>query len=205
MKWVHYDTPGETVDQRACDLRQLEIRAHNLLAGEVAVHRHHPIKTTLGSCVAVCLHDPELHLIGMNHFLVPLKHSQDDEAGYLSGLTSMEVLLNAMLKAGAMRTRLQAKAFGGGDLLNLSLQFSMGRKNMLFAERWLAAEEIPLVACDWGGAWARKVILEPRHGDVYCQRLAVGQRDNMQALAAREKALAERLLAAETQPRIDYF
>ena len=29
------------------------------------------IKTLLGSCIAVCLHDPVAHVGGMNHFMLP--------------------------------------------------------------------------------------------------------------------------------------
>ena len=80
------------------------------------------ISTLLGSCVAACLWDPVKRLIGMNHFLLAnQRYSKSlsviqSEAGRY-GIHAMELLINAMLKAGADRANLQAKAFGGGNVL----------------------------------------------------------------------------------------
>ena len=51
--------------------RGLERVARVINPGGWAVESERPIATLLGSCVAVCLIDPQLHLAGMNHFLLP--------------------------------------------------------------------------------------------------------------------------------------
>ena len=100
------------------DPRELERRALNINPGGWAVEHERPITTLLGSCVAVCLYDPKLKLAGMNHFLLPSrsKASADDDV-ILAGDYSMELLLNTMLNKGAAKSRIIAKAFGGGTIV----------------------------------------------------------------------------------------
>ena len=74
--------------------------------------------TVLGSCVAACLRDPVAGVGGMNHFMLP----RDDTSGALSrsaryGAYAMEVLINQLMRMGARRERLEAKVFGGGNVL----------------------------------------------------------------------------------------
>jgi chemotaxis protein CheD len=70
------------------------------------------LTTVLGSCVATCLHDPVAGLGGLNHFLLP--EGGDGRAGSQKfGLNLMELLINALLKAGARRERLVAKLLHG--------------------------------------------------------------------------------------------
>ena len=48
-------------------------KSHYLYPGELFVHREpHVVSTVLGSCISVCLWDPERRLGGINHFLLPL-------------------------------------------------------------------------------------------------------------------------------------
>lgn len=80
------------------------------------------LHTLLGSCVSACLWDPVARIAGMNHFLLaaPRYPAQmplviSDAGRY--GISSMEVLINEMLKQGAVKSRLKAKAFGGASVL----------------------------------------------------------------------------------------
>ncbi|QLG89097.1 chemotaxis protein CheD [Chitinibacter bivalviorum] len=140
----------------------------------------------------------------MNHFLVPLHHSLDEQEGYFSGMTSMEVLINAMMKAGANKRHLLAKAFGGGDMLRMSTLGNIGQRNIDFAQQWLESERIPLMASDLGGYWARKVIFEPNNGDVFCRRIEA-KLPQMRELARAEAQFAEQLVARQKPARIDFF
>jgi chemotaxis protein CheD len=75
------------------------------------------ISTILGSCVAVCLRDPILRIGGMNHILLP--NAAGGRIGAVSfGASDMERLMNALLKRGAMRSRLEAKVFGGAAVVS---------------------------------------------------------------------------------------
>ena len=173
--------------------RDLERLALNINPGGWSVQTDRPIATLLGSCVAVCFYDPKLKLAGMNHFLLPSRASSKntDDDVVLNGDYAMEVLRNAMYAKGAQSGRLVAKAFGGGNIVN-SIQMAIGARNAEFAKEWLAREGIPLVASDFGGAWSRKVIIDPVSGDAFCRRNPINQPEVMAMVKAEsdyEKSL----------------
>jgi chemotaxis protein CheD len=119
------------------------------------------ITTILGSCVAVCLRDPLLRLGGMNHILLP-----DMEGGRLGaasfGASDMERLVNALIKRGALRGRLEAKVFGGAAVVaGLS---DIGARNVAFVRSFLAAEGILTLSESVGGTRPRQVRYWPESG-----------------------------------------
>lgn len=184
------------------DPKELERRARNINPGGWAVESERPISTLLGSCVAVCLYDAKLRLAGMNHFLLPsrARSSSDDADVILAGDYSMEVLLNTMLNKGAVKSRIVAKAFGGGTIVT-SIQTAIGERNSDFAKEWLEREGVPLVAHDFGGAWSRKVIFTPDCGDAYCRRLPINQPDVQDVVRAEQ--VYEQSLARPPKPSSD--
>jgi chemotaxis protein CheD len=117
--------------------------------------------TILGSCVAVCLHDPLLRIGGMNHFLLPEKSGAGlDEMSH--GLHAMELLINDMLKRGAAKTRMTAKLFGGAHMIEgLS---DVGPRNAEFAKTFITSEGILLAGESLGGTQARKIRFWPHSG-----------------------------------------
>lgn len=189
--------------------RELERSALNINPGGWSVQTDRPIATLLGSCVAVCFYDPKLKLAGMNHFLLPSRSSSkvQDEDIVLNGDYAMEVLLNAMYAKGAQRSRIVAKAFGGGNIVN-SIQMAIGERNAVFAREWLQREGIPLTASDFGGAWSRKVIIDPVSGDAFCRRNPINQPD-VQAMVKMESDYEKSLIVpkkpATTEKKIELF
>jgi len=117
--------------------------------------------TILGSCVATCLWDPVARIGGLNHFLLPEGRGAD-QASLKYGLNLMELLLNALLKGGARRDRLQGKLFGGARMI--TGMTNIGALNGAFAERFLTEEGIPIVAKSIGGEQARKLRFWPNSG-----------------------------------------
>jgi chemotaxis protein CheD len=120
------------------------------------------LTTLLGSCVAACIWDPLLHVGGMNHFLLPGDNEQQIRAAERYGAHLMELLVNALLSAGATRQRLVAKLFGGANL-NSSLA-DIGGRNGEFAQRFLRNEGIRVLGESLGGDRARKVQFWPASG-----------------------------------------
>lgn len=120
------------------------------------------MSTILGSCVAVCLHDPASGVGGMNHFLLPSGGEAHDARSERYGVNAMEQLINAVFRLGARRAGLVAKAFGGA---NMSPRLSpIGDSNACFARQFLAAEGIECVAESFGGTNARRVLFWPQTG-----------------------------------------
>lgn len=122
------------------------------------------MSTVLGSCVAVCLWDPEAAVGGMNHFLLPFGPELAGGGPVRYGVHAMEVLINALLKQRARRGNLRAKLFGGARITtNLG---DIGAANARFAQEFLATEEIPCVAESLGGTSARRIMFRPSTGHV---------------------------------------
>lgn len=120
------------------------------------------LSTILGSCVAVCLHDPASGIGGMNHFLLPDGQRSHDSRSERYGVNAMEQLINAMLRFGARRGGLVAKAFGGA---NMTPRLSpIGDANAAFTRDFLAAEGIACLAESFGGVNARRVMFWPQTG-----------------------------------------
>lgn len=117
--------------------------------------------TILGSCVATCMWDADARVGGMNHFLLPGEREGAGES-MRYGVNAMELLINGLLQNGAMRSRLQAKLFGGAHVINnLS---DVGAQNAEFAQRFLREEGIACVASSLGGDRARRVRFWPTTG-----------------------------------------
>jgi len=153
------------------------------------------ISTVLGSCVAACIHDPIARLGGMNHFMLPEGDlSSPASATMRYGAHAMEVLINELLKAGAARSRLQAKVFGGGAVLANMQHMNIGERNAAFVLKYLNLESIPVAAQDLGGDFPRRVGFFPQTGQVRMRKLTTEQR--VQAVAEREAAVVQALKVA---------
>lgn len=127
------------------------------------------LTTILGSCIAACLRDPIEGIGGMNHFLLPEGSGSNSHAGAEFGVNAMELLINELLKLGSRRERLQAKLFGGANVLaNLT---DIGSRNVAFVEQFLDDEAIPVVSKDMGGTAPRKISFWPVTGQA--RRLAI--------------------------------
>jgi chemotaxis protein CheD len=142
---------------------QRPVRTINVIQGEHAISTDPEamLTTVLGSCVATCMYDPVARVGGMNHFLLP--GDQGNASSSMSyGLNAMELLINGLLKEGAMKGRLQAKIFGGARMMKgLS---DIGQKNSEFARTFLHRENIPCISDSLGGEMARRIRFWPTDG-----------------------------------------
>lgn len=128
------------------------------------------IATILGSCVSACIWDPAIKIGGMNHFLLP-DNSAAGAATDSFGANAMELLINALVRKGANRSSLKAKAFGGAALRHGLT--TVGSKNADFVVRYLENEGIPCVVSSLGGTKARRIEFEPATGNAR-QKFVVG-------------------------------
>lgn len=123
--------------------------------------------TILGSCVAVCLYDRLEKIGGMNHYLIPLWNGKGLQTPKYGNI-AIHRLIEEMTHIGCRIENLEAKIFGGGNVINTVSQESMmvGRKNIVIAQEVLGEYKIPVTARDVGGALGRRIMLESQTGRV---------------------------------------
>ena len=123
------------------------------------------VTTILGSCVAVCVFDPELRLGGTNHYLLPHWVGNGLSSARF-GNVAVRSLIDKMLALGGQKQNLQAKVFGGACVIDAfqAREDHLGAKNADLALETLRQEGIPVVADDVGGRRGRKVIFHTDTG-----------------------------------------
>ena len=157
------------------------------------------ILTTLGSCIAACLWDRNARVGGMNHFMLP--EGVGDSGRY--GSYAMELLINEMLKRGASRSGMEAKVFGGGQVVSGMTTMNVGERNTSFVLDYLKTERIPVVSKDVLDIYPRKVCFLPASGKAMVKRLAAASTD---ALVAQDRVAVERAIkSSNSGGSVDLF
>lgn len=128
------------------------------------------IMTVLGSCISACIWDGRIRAGGMNHFMLPDGDNNDGFGRY--GSYAMELLINEMLKKGARRETMQAKVFGGAQVMAGFTTMNVGERNTKFVLDYLATERIPVLSQDVLDIHPRKVCFFPVTGKALVKRLA---------------------------------
>ena len=151
--------------------RHFQYDAVKVLPGEYYVSSDDLIvMTVLGSCIAACIWDGKARTGGMNHFMLPDGDSTDVSGRY--GSYAMELLINEMLKLGARRETMQAKIFGGAQVMAGFTTMNVGERNTQFVRDYLATERIPVISQDVLDIHPRKVCFFPATGKALVKRLA---------------------------------
>ena len=122
----------------------------------------------LGSCVGVALRDPITKVGGLLHAMLPdstvIKNNTCVEKFVDSGL---EELVKQMVRAGANKSRLEAKLAGGAQMFAFQRNSDLvkvGARNAEAARKKLSARRIKLLAEDTGLNYGRTVIYYPETG-----------------------------------------
>ncbi len=125
------------------------------------------ISTVLGSCVAVCIYDTIQRIGGMNHYLVPLWNGNGLQSPKYGNI-SIPRLIESMESIGCDRSNMEAKIFGGGNVIDVSSEEMMvGRKNVLIAKEILRDYRIPIKASDIGGEKGRRIMMRSDTGKIF--------------------------------------
>lgn len=158
------------------------------------------IMTVLGSCIAACIWDPQVRVGGMNHFMLP-EGGADTSGRY--GSYAMELLINEMMKLGARRESMQAKVFGGGQVMHNFTSLNVGERNTRFVLDYLQTERIAIVSKDVLDIHPRKVCYFPATGKAMVKRLAHSHPDTLET--QERKGSAAVVAKATSGGSIDLF
>jgi chemotaxis protein CheD len=127
----------------------------------------------------------------MNHFLLPeARNGSATNVKY--GAFLMELLVNDLLKAGAKKSRMSAKLYGGSKM-NAALG-DVGDRNILFARRYLENEGITLEMQDVGGSLARRISMWPAIGKVDVRLIQGDSNDANETVLAPRKVISDVVL-----------
>lgn len=121
------------------------------------------VQTVLGSCVSVCLWDPEARCGGMNHFIYPQTMRKEQATPKYGNVATM-ALIKLMCEEGCTTDSLIAHIIGGGHPDGAT--DSTGMRNVEVARRILNEKGITIMSEDVGGRVGRKVVFDLSTGQV---------------------------------------
>lgn len=187
--------------------RTFDIDAAKISPGEYYfTDKNMLIVTVLGSCVSACIRDTFTGIGGMNHFMLPdgAKSDRDNPVSESMryGTYAMEVLINQLLRNGARRENLEAKIFGGGNVLRSFTTNNVGDRNAAFVKQYLRDEGIRVTGEDLLDIYPRKVYFFPKTGKVLVKKL---KQLNNYTLVKREEAYSSKLKTNDVGGEVDLF
>jgi len=187
--------------------RTFDIEAAKISPGEYYfTDQNMMIVTVLGSCVSACIRDVVSGIGGMNHFMLPDSAKADKDnpvsESMRYGTYAMEVLINQLLKNGARRENLEAKIFGGGNVLRSFTTMNVGDRNAAFVRNYLKEEGMRVTGEDLNDIYPRKVYFFPKTGKVLVKKL---KQLNNYTLMKREESYASQLKTKDVGGDIDLF
>ena len=137
------------------------------------------LSTFVGSCVALCLHDPAAKVGGMAHIMLPDGSAQGNanEAKYAN--QALENTVRMMSAKGAVQRRIVAKIAGGAKVFShdgAESMFNIGARNAEAVRDLLEKSGIKLLAEDVGSTTGRWVKFDVGTGRVIVSTRKTGEK-----------------------------
>lgn len=144
------------------------------MAEMAVVENSQLLKTTLGSCVGVILHEETKNISGLSHIMLPERLKQDFATGKYAD-TAIPALLSRLLKRGGSRKHIRAYLTGGANMFKASSDkkiATVGEKNIEASKRILEGLQIPIVFEETGGEQGRTVLFDNQSGKIEVKTLS---------------------------------
>lgn len=134
----------------------------------------------LGSCVSVCIMDPEVGVSGVAHVMLPqsFSHETTDRPAKFAN-TGVPQLIEMMERLGASRARMQAAVVGGAEVIRSIDNYTrleIGSRNALAVQEELRLAGIRCIAQDLGGNSGRSVTLDTATGELTVKTVMAGEK-----------------------------
>ena len=125
------------------------------------------ITYALGSCIGICLYDPQIKLAAMVHIMLPINMEAGRKNTFKYADTGIRETLNQMVAKGAVKGRITAKIAGGARMfeVNGGTLGSIGQRNSESVHQVLRRENIRLLREDVGGKVARTMEFDSATGN----------------------------------------
>ena len=134
-----------------------------------ADHEASLVTYSLGSCLGVAIYDPELHVGGMAHFMLPLSTLDSEKARtrpFMYVDIGMVLFLEALFQLGVRKDRCIVKVAGGSQVLDTHDIFRIGQRNYTVLRKILWKNGLLLKGEDVGGSLSRTMRLDLADGRV---------------------------------------
>ena len=135
----------------------------------------------LGSCIGISLYDPLTKIGGLLHIMLPdstQSKSVENPAKFAD--TGIPLMLNDIVKLGAVQSRLVAKIAGGAQMFafaNATDIMRVGARNAEAAKKILQSLHIRLLAEDTGGNYGRTVQIDLATGVYKVKTIDKGEKE----------------------------
>lgn len=125
------------------------------------------ITYALGSCVGICLYDPQIKLAALIHIMLPLNMEAGRKSPMKYADTGIRETIKEMERRGGAKSRIVAKIAGGAKMFDMGMSGgvgNIGQRNGESVKAVLAREGIRLLKADVGGTWARTLLFDAASG-----------------------------------------
>lgn len=139
---------------------------------DMAVSKHPEedlITYSLGSCIAVVIHDPTVMVGGMLHYMLPESNIDSEKAKRLPAMfadTGIPLLFKQSYQFGATKKNLVVRVVGGAQIMDENGVFNIGKRNYLALRKIFWKNNVMVAAEHVGGNVNRTVRLEMGTGRV---------------------------------------
>ena len=122
----------------------------------------------LGSCIGISMYDPQTKVGGLLHIMLPdSKQAKQSENPAKFADTGIPLMLDDVMKLGAVRSRIVAKIAGGAQMFafaNSTDIMRVGARNAEASKKMLKELGIRLIAEDTGANYGRTVQINLENG-----------------------------------------
>jgi chemotaxis protein CheD len=117
----------------------------------------------LGSCIGIAIHDPQAHVGGIIHYMLPLSKVDEAKARdnpYMFGDTGIPEFFKAAYALGASKEHLRVVMAGGAQVFEQQDYFDIGKRNIVIARKAFWKNNVMIAAENVGGHLPRTLYLE---------------------------------------------
>lgn len=124
------------------------------------------VSHSLGSCIGVAVYDPQTHIGGVLHAMLPSSPTSGGSTSrpHMFVDTGLPSLINAVCTLGAVKERLQIRIAGGAQFIGKSQIFNIGSQNTASAQELLLTNGLSAQLVECGGQYSRTLRLDLSNG-----------------------------------------
>ena len=126
------------------------------------------ITYSLGSCLGICIYDPQTKAGGLLHLMLPeskIDKAKAEANPYMFADTGIPLLFKSVYKLGGAKERLIVKMAGASQILDSAGVFNIGKRNYLAARKILWKNQVLIKSEDVGGSIHRTLRMELATGE----------------------------------------